>query len=618
MAIQDKGSNYQFYQGTPSANVPRSVFDLSYLNTFSANEGQLIPVYTQYTLPNDDYQLSIDALLRVVNPPVVPLMSRQRVFFHTYWCSFSQLWKDAQVFFSKGRTMASYAMASGIRMPSLDFVLSSDSDKKLFKRSSLADYLGFNFASYDFLSRSGEARVSVPLLKFMMYLRVWRDYYSNQRLDSAALTASTKSVDKDVLAFLFPSDDADFRIGSDVWKCLLSDAPHRTALLSLLCSLRYRDFTDDYFTTSQLTPVYTDDLPQVGLFTSADNMSVSTTLSASSYSGGADPQYMLGYGTNGISGLAAKTFVSSTSSGGSPSTRTGFDVGSLSVDGVVQGFGTNSFVSLPNIGSTLARYLKADSRISGHGVVSGLTIDAIRNAEAATLILEKMARTDGTYREYMKVMFGENPYSALDYRPRYIGGTYQPIVYTQVLNTAGGSVPQGTVSGQGISSANGNIGKFHSDDYGLLMTIMSVMPDTYYCQGRQREDTYQVAEDFYLPDRAQLGMQAVLNKELYYTGTVVDEGVFGYQNRYDELRYRQNEVHGAVADSSNLSFFPYVQTRLFESCPTLSPSFVTTEKNVPKDWLTAPEEFPYVVQVANNVRAVRPVPYRAVPASFGM
>ena len=36
-----------------------------------------------------------------------------------------------------------------------------------------------------------------------------------------------------------------------------------------------------------------------------------------------------------------------------------------------------------------------------------------------------------------------------------------------------------------------------------------------------------------------------------------------YQSRLDELRYRQNEIHGEVANPNNLSFSPYVQSRSF-------------------------------------------------------
>ena len=101
--VKDKGSNYPFNKVAPKATTPRSLFDLSYLNSFTAEQGALIPFYFQHSLMNEDYTFGNEAVCRVVNPPTVPLLSRQRIYFHLYWCSYTQLWKKAQIFFDKGR-----------------------------------------------------------------------------------------------------------------------------------------------------------------------------------------------------------------------------------------------------------------------------------------------------------------------------------------------------------------------------------------------------------------------------------------------------------------------------------------------------------------------------------
>ena len=38
--------------------------------------------------------------------------------------------------------------------------------------------------------------------------------------------------------------------------------------------------------------------------------------------------------------------------------------------------------------------------------------------------------------------------------------------------------------------------------------------------------------DFYFPAFANLGEQAVLSKEIYFTGDAADDDVFGYQERW--------------------------------------------------------------------------------------
>lgn len=614
--VKDKGSNYPFNKVAPKALPPRSLFDLSYLNSFTAVQGALIPFYFQHSLMNEDYSFGNEAVCRVVNPPTVPLLSRQRIYFHLYWCSYTQLWKKAQIFFDKGRL--TMTPPESILLPTFSAVRGD-----VAKRGSLFDYLGINVVN----NGNETATVEVPALKFMMYLKVWRDYYCNKRIFSAWLKRKYQTTGQEwyrILGeFLFPVDDDDFRIGSSQWDAFIANAD----CLSFFTSLKYRDWTDDYFTTMQMTPLYADEVPSIDFGASTSDIeSEIYALTGQKYSNGyniandrisvpdgkvvfpafADvvPSNDLGYfGVLRDNDNTSKTFYPA-----------GGNIPFKFLDGTSDRKG--SLVDALN--STLGIRSKA-------GVLtlqSTLTIDKIRNCMAETIILEKLAKTDGTYGEYARAMFGERPKSAYDMRPTFVGGTYQPIVFSQVVSTAVSQEdtkikPQGSVTGLGLSSADGFIGKHHSDDYGLYLGVMSIMPDTYYCQGLQREDTYQTSDDFYLPERAGLGMQAVLQDELYNTAGSHDV-VLGYQNRYDELRYRCNEVHGKVADDNNESFSPYIQTRIFKSAPTLSPEFLTTKDNIPNKWLSSAEEVPYILQVANKVRAVRPVPYKAEPTSFGM
>ena len=50
--------------------------------------------------------------------------------------------------------------------------------------------------------------------------------------------------------------------------------------------------------------------------------------------------------------------------------------------------------------------------------------------------------------------------------------------------------------------------------------------------------------DFYWPTLAHLGEQVVYNKEIYAQGTAEDNGVFGYQERYAEYRYKPSMITG--------------------------------------------------------------------------
>lgn len=559
-SVMNTGSNYRFYRGTEKPSIPRSKADISYVNTFTANEGQLIPCWTQHTIFQSDYIYKVNSVVRVVNPPVVPLMSRQRIFFNSFWASYSQLWKDAQIFFTKSRS-------------------STTSPKKVipyftlsrWKRGDLADFLGLCF------NENKETPVKVPALKFMLYLRIYRDYFSNQRFWSAELDRQISSGDEDarlIKNFVFPDDDSEFRIGSDAWNALT-----QSCLDKLFTSVQYRNWTDDYFTKAQLTPLYADTIPEIPVSVTSSN----TELVKSGRPFSPD---------------MSKTPVSVNSA----ATLDGDHIltigNGVDIDGFVSAFNRSAYVQLKS------------------GSVSGLTLDAIRKCACDTSILEKMAKINGSYKDFARIIFGETPKSSQDFTPTYIGGTFQNIDYSTVVNSSGFGV-QGQLSGLGMSVGNSDIGTFHSDDFGLAMTICCIMPDTYYCQGWNKTDLYMTSDDFYYPERAGLGMQPILLNEIYNTGAVGNDRVFGYQNRFDELRYRPNEVHGKVADKDSHSFFPYIQTRYFESEPTLTPSFISTQGTIPKDWLSAVDEVPYIVQVGNSCVVTQPVPYRASENNLG-
>ena len=257
--------------------------------------------------------------------------------------------------------------------------------------------------------------------------------------------------------------------------------------------------------------------------------------------------------------------------------------------------------------------------LSGTALQTSVTLNQIRALACSQAELERMARTDGSYAEFGLSFFGVKSKNAIDFRPLYIGGCYQSVAFTEVLQTSqsSGDSALGSYAGHGISgSQNGYIGRFDADDYGYVMILASVMPDVYYSQGLDRLWTKSLQSDMFLPERAKLGLREILNKELYFTGTKSqDDDLFAYQNPFDEYRYVPNHIHGKIADSSNLSFFPYTQSRKFTSLPTYSQSFAVAN-SVRKDYLYAPTEDAYSLQASIDCRAVRALPYNPIPANI--
>lgn len=612
--FQDSGSNYNFGDKLIAPNKRVSQFDLSYVNTFTAKQGQIIPVWMSYYYPNDEMDLSIDNLIRVVNPPVVPLLSRQRVFFHMFKLDFSQLWTYWDTFMKRGWDGKFEAV-----IPTLTAKLAVDGKiNPLLARGSLADFLGFNFSDYTYKVGDENIDVSLPAMPFLAYQLIYRDYFLNFNVSSAYAKANPGTE----LDLFFPDSDYDLMLQGTNPAGLTLDgkgqAPSTQPLRKLgFGKLRYRDFSPDYFTSALPWPMR-GDVPTIdGSIQFTGNIPVSLGSSPLAFQQGSLPNLDYVSGQAAISN--ANTF-------------------SMASDGLSLSFpvSPNSFGSIPFVSSisfnkgSLPRmsnpnnnnYVVNQSDINS--VIAGLSITQpqLKLLWTNTLIAEKMAKTDGTYGQFIRTFFGETPSHWVSHRATYLGGTYQPIVYSEVLQTSpsaeGGTL--GTVGAKGISSSSNFVGRFHADDFGIAMCVMSIMPDTYYSQGWLREHLYRTQDDYPLPERALLGMQAITNAEIFFNArdNNANEVLFGYQSRFDELRYRQNEVHGLVADNANKSFSPYVQTREFAQAPLLNPTFLSTENNIDNEYLSAPNEVPYIVQVANRVKAVRALPYFAPPSAVMM
>ena len=177
--VKDSGSNYQFGDKMIRPTQRKSQFDLSYINTLTAKQGQLIPVYFSYYYPGDDFNISIESLIRVVNPPQVPLATRQLVFFHLYKIDYTQLWYYFEAFASKG-----YSGNFEAVLPTVSAKLAVDGKiNPLLARGSLADFLGFNFSDYTYQVGDESIVVKLPALPFLAYQRIYRDYYFNKNLN---------------------------------------------------------------------------------------------------------------------------------------------------------------------------------------------------------------------------------------------------------------------------------------------------------------------------------------------------------------------------------------------------------------------------------------------------
>lgn len=240
------------------------------------------------------------------------------------------------------------------------------------------------------------------------------------------------------------------------------------------------------------------------------------------------------------------------------------------------------------------------------------TINDLRLAEALQKYLERAARSGTRLVEWIKGMFGETLPDYTAQRPQYVGGTKSPVQISEVLNTSGDTLPQGNMSGRGLAASAGKQGTYHAREHCVMMTIMSIMPETSYQQGLERQWLkYKDPKDFLNPLFAHLGEQETINKELlaYH---VDGDGTFGYLPRFSEYRTIPSRVAGDFRTTLNY----WHMGRIFDPSvmPQLNVDFINCDPTHRVFADTDPTDNKMYVHVLNRIRAVRPLPKYGTPS----
>ncbi len=606
----DSGSNGGIFSHNTKASVPRSLFDLSYLHTFTADIGALIPFYLQEVVPGDELTLSNDILARAM-PMVVPPMARMKIITNYVLLYNNEMWHQWNPFVTKGRR-GNY----DAEVPRIDPRKFADQ----CGAGSVWNSMGFPILSKDDVNKL-DTSLFPSAFPFYAYQRYYRDYECNKNLNQ-----NNKG--------LFPDNDYDWVLKSGLVSDVNVTGDDGDSVP--LWKMHYADFRDDYFTTGLPWPVRGDVETLDIKFTGGDDQTL--------FVDNLPENLPISLGDKTIAEIAASGVnIQATSAG--LDTQTPYLGGSMAAGGSTGSINVNmravnainrSTSGSPTYDAPVYARLKAYNdnatdkmsvklSLAGMDVKSSITCDELRRLFAVQIWQERNARTDGDYNSMIKAHYGVDPHIN-DGTPIYIGGTVQDVVFTEVLSSAqtetGSSsdarlTPVGAMKGHGITSASGYVGKVHAKDFGLVLGVMKIVPDVTYSQGIPREWSRTTYDEYYWPEFNELGPQAILNKELFVTGNAdKDNDIYAYQERFAEMRHRRNMVSGLLAKKDDEYFSSWTWARFFSETPTLSNSFVNMEGNVRKNMFAVPSEPPFVVQVANRCRAVRRLPYKSIPAGL--
>lgn len=516
-----------FFSKNASVNLPRTRFDMSSVNTTTLTTDYLYPVFCQFVLPGDSWNMSVSNFIRMISPLDVPMMDNLYCDYHFFFVPFRLVWKNAKYFFGEQDRSPNSDVDYTIPQITFDSDVAAVDNYKgdtphagLPQCGSIYDYLGIPIQGTDKMLTKSFSINAIPLRSFNLIYDDW--YRDEQRCDYS----------------------------------YYNDGDEATTADKYFLLKRGKRF--DYFTSTLLEPQLGDPV-DIPLGTSAPVIGNGMTIG-------------LSCGTYGESGLASVT-----------SGNVGLTTRTTQL-GTQAGFGSSSGSSWPssigdvNRGVGLTTNPEQSGMFADLSNASAATVASLRQAFQMQAYQEINARGGSRYVEYVYNQFGVIQPDILS-RPEYLGGmhqrlTVQPIVQNSATDSTS---PQGNLTGiiYGAESQHGFTRSF--TEHGYILGIMNIYSDLTYYQGLDRHWSWKTSLDIPLPIFANLTDEAVLNKEIVLTGDdESDNGTFGYVERYAYAKYAKNTLTGLVRPNSPLTVGQWSLAEQFSSVPKNTSDFINS------------------------------------------
>jgi len=273
--------------------------------------------------------------------------------------------------------------------------------------------------------------------------------------------------------------------------------------------------------------------------------------------------------------------------------------------------------------TTSAAQPPANTALGINTAVSGLRTD-LSSATAATInslieafqlqdMLVKDARGGTRYVELIKSHFMVTSPDFRLQRSEYLGGGSTPINVHPVAQTSEtNTTEQGGLAAYAYAQQN-HVGFTKSFvEHCIILGMVCMKADLTYQQGYDRLWTRTTKYDYYWPSLANLGEQEVLNQEIYCDGSANDALVFGYQERWAELRFKLSTITGIFRSSAAASLDSYHLAQDFATLPALNSTFI--QENPPISRVVAVTSEPeLLLDNYFNYKCTRPLPTYSVP-----
>lgn len=537
-------------------DMSRSKFDRSFSLKTSFNVGDIVPFYVDEVLPGDTFDVKTSKVVRM-QTLITPIMDN--IYLDTYYFFVPnrlvwEHWKQ----FNGENTESAWLPSTEYSIPQLTAPSGG------WSVGTIADYMGIP---------TGVANLSVSALPFRAYALICNEWFRDENLCDPLVVPTG---DATVAGSNTVASVEDYAKGA---------TPYKAA--------KYHD----YFTSCLPAPQKGPDV-MIGLSGEANVFGNGYTLgwTNGTLTGGSRSGDALGDQNTKVG-----TLLSGSTTAGSTNAMPGGD-GNLW--GIVQ----KSQVENPAYSGLIADLSTATSA----------TINQLRLAFQIQKLYEKDARGGTRYTEILKTHFGvTSPDSRLQ-RPEYLGGNRVPININQVVQnsaTVEGETPLGNVAGYSVTSDTHSDFRQSFTEHGFVIGVMVARYDHTYQQGIERFWSRKTRFDYYWPVLANIGEQAVLNKEIYAQGTDVDDEVFGYQEAWGDYRYKPNRVTGEMRSQYAQSLDVWHLGDDYAKLPSLSAEWIVEDKtNVDRVLaVTSTNANQLFADLYINNQTTRPMPMYSIP-----
>ena len=534
-----------------SLDAPRSIFDLSHSHKTTFNAGLLVPIYLEEVLPGDTFSVATSIVARM-STPIHPVMDNCYLDTYYFYVASRMVWEHFKEFMGENTT-SKWEQEVEYEVPQITAPTGG------WQKGTIADHLGLPI---------GISNISVSRLPISCYVLIHNEWFRDQNSQDPAYLSKDDST-----------------IAGSNGSTYQTDAQKGGQLLPV-------NKFHDYFTSCLPEPQKGPDV-LLPLGDTAPVIGNGLALGLTNASG-------TNYGLIGRNSSSGEMFYKGSTDAYGQELNTGYTGGGVA-------------------GSSLGITTEAAKSgiIADLSTATAATINNLRQAIAIQHLFEKDARGGTRYTEIIKSHFGVTSPDARQQRPEYLGGKRIPITMNQVLQTSStdATSPQGNTAAYSLTNDNSESFTKSFTEHGYIIGVACVRTDHTYQQGIERLWNRKRRFDYYWTELANIGEQAVLNKEIYAQGTDADEEGFGYQEPWAEYRYKANRVSGAFRSTYAQPLDNWHYGDKYNSQPILGETWLReTTANLDRTLAVQSNvEDQFLVDIWFDVKATRPLPMYGIP-----